>query len=244
MISSILDIRIYSAMTVFKSTCISIQVIHLKALDSISWKWKVEQASLTGRACCQSLEVCKSLSRSIHYFLCHILDLLLLSVHCPNNIVAQEAGVQEGLQYSENKSFTSRRAHTRSPPGPQNKWVQLISLFASPSSKLNMEWKWGQQWGNLGILTSLACKLESGNYFGNLKNGNGLEDSDKDLVLRKRSFTLLLKENKSTNIQKKAMVALLWAEWHLCLPVPCDQIHSPHRVIVSAAGQQYSMHKR
>lgn len=117
MISSILDIRIYSAMTVFKSTCISIQVIHLKALDSISWKWKVEQASLTGRACCQSLEVCKSLSRSIHYFLCHILDLLLLSVHCPINIVAQEAGVQEGLQYSENKSFTSRRAHTRSPLG-------------------------------------------------------------------------------------------------------------------------------
>lgn len=124
MISCILDIRIYSIRTVFKSTYISIQVINLEALDSICWKWKVEQASLTGRACCQSLEVCKSLSRSIHYFLCHIQDLILLSVHCPVNIVAQEARVQEGLQYSENKSFThitSRRVHTRSPSGPRNK---------------------------------------------------------------------------------------------------------------------------
>lgn len=148
-INSILDTRIYPVETVRKSTYISKWAIHLETVGSICWKQKVEQACIAGWACSPSAEGCKSLSRSIHNFLCHIYDLLFLPLHCPVKLLNRRLQLREDVGSLRTKAWCTRHqcAHIHTLSRGTNERSAAPSLH-HPTA--NRAWS-GNEDGNEGI---------------------------------------------------------------------------------------------
>lgn len=108
--------------------------------------------------------------------------------------------------------MTSACTHAHTHAEPRDKRVQLISLFASPGSKLSMQWKRGQQRENLGILTSLPHRLEIGRSCGKMENGNELERC----CAEEKSFTLMLKEKKKAHASERKQQLYCSAQHGFC----------------------------